>query len=641
MQVDSIKIRDSYTPPPYINPAKSYSLHIFTEFTTFTNTAFENFKVRFINTKSFIEENMAAIREDDQNKTAFLNALASSNFHVLRPALREFFSNLTPENQNLYLQLATKEIVSWNEYHLSMRCLHLLSYDQMIALIKYKEGEAFDVSQEIKRYIQKIKINDKFNPYNKKIDFASSELKEISTKIVSLSIYYLNLIITMLESFVLERAPKSAWDAAFQLDVYYRIISMPKTLFKSTKGYFQNTKIHACVFTALLSATIGFVYSYRKWMQPRPDELTSYTRNYTKLVLEEGVKIPLLAKSSEMQVVLNQLDANLHSNAREHCLIVGDPGTGKTTFLKSLAVKLAAKGIDLHYIIAADLLKKANSYDNKTAYDEIRTAIGRHSKNICIAIDDIHSLIKNEVHGAPLRRWLETGDPKENLPLFIGITPLELEKNEETKEDFVKYGYSRRFKRIDFRETDQNTTLAIMKSLKETEFPDLQIEAKLVEKIYEGAKKNKKGAEPANSLNQFKDILSIAKRQFEGEDLLEQQRKQIAKIEQLELQIYNDETDETITESEQAALEDLKNHRQVYQKNISLYRSKKETLRQAEFYLKTKAEQLKGPENSKSFLFERFFLLPEMKMDLDSFCNQNHIQSSVTEDMIEKYFKKA
>jgi Cdc6-like AAA superfamily ATPase len=637
---------------------KSFHTLIFDTFTNIPFTAYENLKDKFVNHSRTINTKLNEINNASlkNQKNLFIQALTSSDFHILRPELKNFFKKLNTDIQHEYLKAAVLESVRLRKNDLVTRCLHLLTESEMKTLIESKwiKNENPEFSQLIKNYLDCYEINAKYQPYDPTLAFLKSEIKALIPQVINFLLSIFDTLIMSTELFEVGDAPKSAWDASYQLDVYQKIISVPVSILWVLNAYFPNPVICGTAFIFTIAALGLAIYSY-KWLKPMPNKL-SKTTNLTENA-EQGKISPVIARGLEITKVMNRLVQNLNSSDKEHILLIGDSGVGKTTIIEGLALKIASgnvpdelKGAKIFIINAAKLSMK-DQITGKSPLDQIVKQMGDHKEKIILVIDEI--------------QWIMQGDPSlrneflslldsssQSIPLFIGITSTDqYEKNLAT---FKEPAIERRLKSlIEIKETDKDQTITIMKSMLQLYYPEVSdMSNELCEKIYKLNGGNKKSLEPLNS----KGILSVLAEKIrsglKGNNLTEELDALHAELEKAELPNVGPINPAKIFEPLNKINEIKKKIKlkeieiQEYKKIVESYKSLKKQRRDREVFLKQLADKLTGANmtdelNQKilhQFLFESLYLIPAMEEELNAFASENNLQVEITKEMIEKTF---
>lgn len=633
---------------------KSYHTYIFDAVTYIPSKAFEKFKNTFAAFDGAIEAKMEEIRQasfEDQ-KTLFINALTSSQFHVLRPELAKFFQALQPNSQDEYLKTCALEVIQNGQNELVSRCIHLLTLDQMKDLIGgVADKKGFDLSELIENYKELFAINDEYQPYDVNMAFVKSEFKMLAPQFFNLIVTYFELLIESTQIFEVGQPPKSAWDAAFQLEVYYRIITIPTTIFWTINAYFPNPITAGAAFTLTCLCLLGFTYSYVRWLKSTPKKLPTCD-NLTESARRNEL-IPIFAREHNVNEIARQLIQNLNAKKRVHPFMTGKACIGKTSIIEELARLIQKgdfpelKGVEVHYTTGARI---KSDFNGKSDLQNIRKTIGSFEKKVLLVIDEIHVLMKNDDFRTELLSL--TDSSSRSLPLFIGITSTD--EYETNKDYFEKPAVSGRLTDpLVIEETTEDETAYIIQSELNRCFPEIEdISIDLCKKTY-ALSKEQKATEPMKSGGHLSAIAGKIRARLQGNHLNDElgilkgglakarlekkgpinSDKLFApsdKIKDLEVKIKN-------------KIEEIG----VYKKVVNEYLALKKLRRDKEVslaHLSSKINQQNlNPELkialSKQFLFEQFFIVPAMDEKLKHHIKINELEVAITEEMIEDRLK--
>jgi DNA replication protein DnaC len=649
-----------YTPNVFEETKKTrtYSQIIFDTFINAPLAAFDKFKAKFEIHNESCEKLLRDLGSSsgDANKILFVQALTSANFHILRPGLKKIFSSLDMATQDEYLQTIVKESVHLKKNELISKCLHLLTEADLKKLVEFKwcNNEKPQYSQLIKNYMDCYEINAKYRPYDPTIAFLKSEIKALIPQVINFLLSIFDTLIVTIQFFEIGESPKSSWEASNQLDVYQKILSIPLSILWVLNAYFPNPIICGTAFLLTIVALGLAIYSY-KWLKPVPIKL-SKTINLTDLATQG--KIPqVIGRGVEITKVMNCLIQNLNSNVKEHVLLVGDSGVGKTTIIEGLALKIASgnvpdelKGVKVFITNAAKINQK-NYMAEKSPLEEIIKKMRDHKGKILLVVDEIHEFMQGD---ASLRNeFLSLLDSScQSIPLFIGITSsYQYNKHSEV---FKEPALARRLKSvIEIKETDKNQTITILKSMLQLYYPEISdMSEEICEKIYALSDGNHKSLEPLNSKGLLSILAENIRSGLKGNHLKEALDALNAELQRLELPKVGPISPEKIF----TPLNDLKglkekilkkeNEIKEHNKIVDSYKSLKNQRRKREVFLNQLAKKINASDiNLKPtdklthhFLFESLYLIPAMEKELNDFAFLHNLKVEITEELIDKTF---
>jgi ATP-dependent Clp protease ATP-binding subunit ClpC len=189
--------------------------------------------------------------------------------------------------------------------------------------------------------------------------------------------------------------------------------------------------------------------------------LDSFSEDFTKEVRLGYIK-PIIGRHKEIEEI-----AELLRSEKDNLLLIGEPGSGKTSIIKGIAYQIMTgtsyKSLQNKRIVSINLgklLAQSNTAGGiaskiTEAMDEISG-----SKDIILFVDEMHDLIRGDAASSSIYNMLE---PYLNSPAiqFIGAT---------SSENYRKYiepngSFSRMFQTVDIAEATEEDTLEILKSL--------------------------------------------------------------------------------------------------------------------------------------------------------------------------------
>lgn len=638
-------------------PVKSYHSYIFDAVTSIPSTVWQKVKSAFNGKSEFINAKMDEIIQESDfelKKNLFIAALTSNDFHLLRPSLITFFQGLSSDEKDEYLKASVLEGIKLNQNDLVSRCLHLISEQGLKDLIieKKKLNSDFDFMILVQNHIKLFNINSKYYPYDANMEFIKSEIKTLIPQAFNFVLSIIDMLMMSTELFEANKAPKSAWDAAYQLDVYYKIIAIPATILWTINAYSPNPIVTATAFVLSLTTLIGFVYSYVKWLRPAPKHLPK-TINLTEKA-EKGEIIPVVGRELEIARLKNQLIRNLNSGDREHPLIIGESGIGKTTLVEGFALEVQKgnipelKGVQVFMINGATIDK--DIYTGKSILSQMRKAMGNYKNKCVLVIDEIHRLLDDESLRTELYSLLDTSSA--SIPLFIGLTStdqyqklLPMFKKESATDRRLNRGV------INIEGTDEDHTVAILKSMMHHYYPGIEISEKLCRKIF-SLNKEKKELEPIKSKSSLSFLAESVTSGLKGRPLIDATDKKQATLEGKESKEAGPIDFDTLLNNGLGVIDemnvDLSKDRSkinTYNENVNAYRSLTKQRRDREVVLKNIADKIEksGIETTgpllHQFLFEQFYLLPSITTALKVFAEENDLEVTITEKMITDYLK--
>lgn len=593
-----------------------------------------------------IQEIIAGIKKEGDaasKKALFIKALQSKHFHAIRLELRTIFEGFSIKEQDVYLKSIATLSFETGEKDLVNRCLNLLTLEKMKELVKEAHHCTLDIYKLAEIESERARLKAKHIPEKSTQAAVQSELRKGINHLKTFTFTVLNNLLAATQFFELGHEPESAWDASFQLQIYYNVLTIPLTIATFIYGYLQNP-----VATTLASATavcglLSGLYTYLKWIQPAPVVLPYNACNLT-LQERNSPQGPTVARAEELDLLIQQLSGNTSKEARQHPLLCGRPGVGKSEILKGLAHRIvqgdvpdALKGKELFVFNTASLCDTWDRYRNLGALGEVLKKIGRHRDKVIIAFDEIHAAKQDDKLWTRLLSVLDTS--QDSLPFCIGITSQDkLQEIEDVP------ALSRRFKKITVEETSKEKTIEILKAALGREMPDIEIEDGVLEKIIEVTDEIEKQTQPAKAKNALALLTGQLRSLMEGSEInkrLKEKKAELYKTESETLKLPEDTSAtsfEKVTSKlnkikeikfEIAGIEqELKDHTQAIQafkkfkERCRSYHHEKVALARDLVSQKESSSGNSDDERIKLLFFKIFYLDPAMKDHL-----QDHIKS--------------
>lgn len=473
------------------------------------NTAWVRFKDFFHRNSKLSNEVIEFSKKasvGDECLPKIVNAFNSSEYQRLRPSLRKIILAMNSNQlKMLFDSMILKNIENINNSGLK-NCLDLVVWDELEGMLNGKGKEINTVLASLA--VCEAKFFDAENRLEKMT--SRSTLGYISSLIHGL----LDTLIMSMNFFEIGKEPDTSWDASYLLKAYGQIIGAPLVIFAAMSATFP--VLTALLITAgVVVATIFALLAYIKWLKPCPEHIHSCLNLTT--AAKEGRIEPIVGRNMEIERLMKCLDS-AKSGCRSHPLLCGKSGVGKTEIVKGLALKIARgdedvppslKGKKIFMINTSQL--NAKTYETKDRLQLIIQRLGKHKKDAIVFFDEIHTVVeKNNNVGERLKTVLDTSP--DSLPYCIGATNM---YEERIKTDPA---FSRRFEKIDIKETEEHETLWILNEFVRREAPGLLISQALLKKIYDACekKKNDQNAQPAISKRVLSKAISNMRLQLSG-----------------------------------------------------------------------------------------------------------------------------
>ncbi|MBA3724827.1 MAG: hypothetical protein H0W89_08200, partial [Candidatus Levybacteria bacterium] len=256
----------------------------------------------------------APILPNIATKEDFISVLKSKDFVMLQEQLKSFFTKLPPSEQDLFLTEATIIGFEENNQDLLKRCLNLLNFKEMQTLLVQAHGQ-IDAFNHALKCRQDLYQFCPIEPSTHIKQTLQSEIKQGIPHLFSIVISFINTLIYSTNLLELGKQPESAWDANFQLQVYYQILAIPIALFFALQSLITSPILVIAAFSATLLGLLISLYAYLRWLQPPPTKLP-YAQNITLNVIQ-GLQGPVSGRDTEIHSLINIL-GNRSSKIRKH-----------------------------------------------------------------------------------------------------------------------------------------------------------------------------------------------------------------------------------------------------------------------------------------------------------------------------------
>lgn len=414
-----------------------------------------------INPHSLIQ---AVMKKETVCRKIFKCCLRNQAFEAIR--------KLSKEQQEIFLLEVAHECFQTNKTQLIDRSLTFISLETLLIHVGLSE-EQFD------------QLLHCFENCHRSLNYGDLYLSSLFSSEINQSRCKRNIhafFETILSAFSFVRIgheAESSWEASYILQVYGKIIAVP-FLFMGLLATLSVSFTSALLITSMLTAAVvGSLFAYLKWMRPFPERVRNF-HNLNSIAMR-GELPAVIGRTKELDQALFLMDVGINP------LVLGHPGTGKTSFIGGLAQRISSgevpEGLKGKQIIAGNSSHLADggfSLDGDK-FVRFQSALEADKKEIIPAFDEVHALM-NSQKGIGERFKSATDKSAGSFPVCIGAT---------TPADYKRHfdaAWMRRFPAlISLKPLGKEETIVILRYIQCREFLDLDVSDVVLESIYKSS----------------------------------------------------------------------------------------------------------------------------------------------------------
>lgn len=187
----------------------------------------------------------------------------------------------------------------------------------------------------------------------------------------------------------------NGYEAEMKLELYWKFLACPVTLFGIIYSYIQSTPLAALLTTVTIGASLTAIVAYNRYWKPCPIDLQGL----------ENLSIELLSQKNPIyprREILQKIESAFQ--AKKGVILVGKKGCGKSLIARSFALEALAgkicnfiKNPQVFTCPASDLASL--TYDS-ASFSSIKKKFKSHSEQVVFFFDEFHSLfIKDGIRG--------------------------------------------------------------------------------------------------------------------------------------------------------------------------------------------------------------------------------------------------
>lgn len=448
--------------------------------------------------------------------------------------------------------------------------------------------------------------------------------------------------------FSTDQEPDGPWHAIQVLQIYGVMMAAPLFLSSEIEDLFSedNSVSRLSVFYLTMISMVGvygFLSVYKKYLQPIP-RVVKPLRNFTQEA-REGRFDPLLARDNIIKQIFSCW-ASSNRETRQHPLLVGDPGVGKTAIFTEVARRMAfpnSKSIDevsmggkeMFGGPASLLLPGSPLFESDEKMERIIKRLEPYKYGIALALDEIHALFAT-ASPAMYTLFLNLLDTSvRGFPFVLGATTFADYSKHIAKDPAI----ARRFRVIKVPPTTPEQTVLILREMARRHAPEMEIPEKILQTVYKcTSEKIVKYNQPDISKRILSSAIAeirLARHQVPSEAALDEKRTERENLLSQCVSSFELSQGFSALEREITALEE----------KCAAERSQKEGLealikRQAE--TKSHIYSLASKVDRKLFSFYYYFQRPalsEQRKKLEEQLNVQVLSEEFIESVVDKFLK--
>ena len=373
----------------------------------------------------------------------FLAALKTSYFSPVENELKKILKQFDANELKDLLKTALIDLQETNPAIIINRLIKVLDLSQLEEVYQlddptFELANAFDDIKLILKQVTKNRTSPSETPEKKGL---LGGLKKAVLNFLKIIVYCARLI-------NLGTEPTNFIEAKTMLDVWNFFYLIPVAIFTAL-AFFVSPLISIAVTVAVIAIILLAAYIYSTKFSPVPETLPHCE----------------LIKPSHSQQILGRekeqlkLESELENPDNKNVLLVGHPGTGKTSLASFLAKKYPEKKVFYSHI--GDLIQAETGFAILSPLEQIIKKMGHHKDKIILVLDEFGKAFEpaHKKLGDQLMSLLDSS-PGHSLSGCIGITTLETyRKNIQNNNELE----GRRLRPLFIKSTDRKQTVSILK----------------------------------------------------------------------------------------------------------------------------------------------------------------------------------
>ncbi|CRX38343.1 AAA family ATPase [Estrella lausannensis] len=354
----------------------------------------------------------------------------------------------------------------------------------------------------------------------------SWEITKIWKAFVSFLTNIIDIFLIAFTLFDVGKDPQSAWEAQAMLDIYYKFFMIPAVISVLIKLFLPAAGLEVYAITAGVVAVLMVLMTiYIRFLRPCPDTLPHCESNLTLDALQGRIG-QVIGREAEIDEMIHMLD-NKECKQKNHVLLVGKSGVGKTEIVKGVARRIARGDVP-------DSLKGRKVFLVNTASlvsggffgyaDQMKVLLNRIRRldQVILFFDEVHVALKNK---SSLSDFLKPLLDRPDLMCVAATTDHEFKEHiagggAEAEADKPKGdpAFLRRFNLMEIKSIEREALLQILLKRQQASsshvFAETEVLEYLLTKIEEDEDFKKKG-QPAFALSVLDLCISSVAKVFE------------------------------------------------------------------------------------------------------------------------------
>lgn len=438
--------------------------------------------------------------------------------------LREELSALSPAALDLFLMTAWAEGVAKGKDGAPKWMSECLDVTAVKEIVQSK----YEGIQDVAGYLADCKG---------RLAKSEEEMKDQSWEIAKIWKGFVRFLTNIIDIFLIAftlfdvgKDPQSAWEAQAMLDIYYKFFMIPAVIALLIKVFLPAAGLEVYAITAGVVAVLTVLMTlYIRFLRPCPDTLPHCESNLTLDALEGRIG-SVVGRDAEIDELIQMLD-NKESKHKNHVLLVGKSGVGKTEVVRGLARKIARgevpdslKGRKVFLVNTASLV--SGGFFGYADQMKVLLSRIRRLDQVILFFDEVHVALKNK---SSLSDFLKPMLDRHDLMCVAATTDLEFKEHiagsgaeaaGETAADKPKGdpAFLRRFNIMEIKSIEQEALLQILLKRQQATSPHVFAEIEVLEHLLAKIEEDddfKKKAQPAFALAVLDLCISSVAKVFE------------------------------------------------------------------------------------------------------------------------------